>query len=383
MPPRERLLTVPFGLAFAASFLSGLAYMTFLHLPGYLHELGATESAIGVIVGAASVTAIGVRPFVGRLMDMHGRRVALIGGAVLNLIACLLYLTVDRIGPWIFFVRAVHGVAEALMFSVTFTIAADIVPVSRRTEGIALFGISGMLPVSLGGLLGDAVLAHGTYQDLFAVIAVIAVGGLVASLPIRDSRPAPDSDGPARGFVSSVLEPHFLPVWLIGFGFAFTVASYFTFLKTYVIETGVGSVGLFFTAYSLAAVILRLLFGWVPDRFGLKGTLFPALLLTAAGAILLAQADTAATMAVAGVLCGAGHGYAFPIISALVVNRARSAERGAAVTAFTALFDVGLLIGSPALGAVAERWSHSVMFTIAAAVLVLAMLVFAVWDRNR
>jgi MFS family permease len=84
----------------------------------------------------------------------------------------------------------------------------------------------------------------------------------------------------------------------------------------------------------------------------------------------------------AGVLCGIGHGYAFPIASALVVTRARPSERGAALAAFTALFNLGLLIGGPVLGFVLARSNHGVMFATAAGVALTGVIVFAVWDRR-
>ena len=384
MSPRaDRILSVPFALAFAASFFGGLAFHGFLHLPGFIKELGADELEIGIAVAAMNLTAILARPAVGKLMDSRGRRRVAIAGAAITLGACLLYLTVGSYGPWLFAVRIVHGLAGAAMFSVLFTIAADLVPKERMAEGIALFGVSGMLPLSLGGLLGDFVLARGTYQDLFVVTASLAACAFLAVLPLRESRPTrAEGDEPARSFLAAAAQPNLRAVWVVGFGFAFAVASYFTFLKTFVLDTGIGTVGLFFTAYSIAAIALRVLFGWVPDRFGHLRTLYPSLLCAAAGAVVLSQATSSPHVAIAGVLCGIGHGYAFPIINAIVVGRARPSERGAAVSTFTALFDLGLFVGSPALGAILRVSSYETMFLCAAGVTVAGTIVFALTDDS-
>ncbi len=379
---RERLFTRPFILAATANFLSGLAFHAFLHLPGFIQELGANELQIGVAIAAMNLTAILARPAIGRLMDTRGRRVVVLGGSALTLVACLLYLTVGSYGPWLFFVRLLHGLAAAAMFSVLFTIAADLVPARRMTEGIAIFGVSGMLPMSIGGLMGDVVLAHGGYQELFVVAAVLAALTLVSVLPVRESRVPPgEHDEPARSYLVAATDRALVPLWVAGLGFTIGVASYFTFLKTWVVETGVGSVGLFFTAYSIAAVVLRVLFGWVPDRLGPIRVLYPSLGAAALGAALLSQAGSATTVGLAGVLCGIGHGYAFPIISALVVSRTRASERGAAVSMFTAIFDLGLLLGSPVLGAILHATSYEVMFLAAAGAVVLATAAFAALDR--
>ena len=377
----ERLLTAPCLLASAANFLQSLAFNLYLHLPGYLKELGADEVQIGIVASVTAATAIAARPSVGRAMDARGRRIVILTGGVLNVLVCTLYLTVHDLGPWLYVVRIIHGIAEAMLFAALFTHAADLVPPSRRTEGIALFGVSGLLPISLGGLLGDVILRHGGYPRLFEVSIVFAAGALALSLPLGDRRPAAD-EVPARGFLAAVSERRLLPLWFIGFVFAGTVTAVFTFLKTFIMRTGIGSVGLFFTAYSLAGVFLRLALGWLPERIGPKRALFPALGLLACGFALLAAARSAAAIVVAGGLCGLGHGFTFPILSALVITRTRPAERGAAMSLFTALFDCGALIGAPIFGLVIRVAGYPIMFASLVATVVSGTAVFAVWDRG-
>lgn len=378
----DRLLTAPFLLCALGNFLQGLAFNLYLHLPGFLKILGAGEVQIGLIFGLTAAVAIAVRPWVGRAMDERGRRVVILAGGLLNVVVCLLYLTVTSLGPWVYVVRLLHGLAEATLFAAFFTQAADLIPPSRRTEGIALFGVSGMLPISLGGLLGDMILARASYAALFAASAGLAGSSLVLSVPLRDSVPAVD-ELPNRGFFAAVVQGDLLPVWFLGTVFATALAAYFTFLKTFVMETGIGSVGAFFTAYAISAVLLRMFFAWLPERVGAKRVLFPALALLALGLVLLGRAAGAGAILVAGSLCGLGHGFVFPILSALVVARARPAERGAALSIFTALFDAGVLIGGPALGLIIRLAGYPAMFASAAAMVAFGSLTFAVWDRPR
>lgn len=355
-----------------------------MHLPGYLAGLGGREAEIGIIVGTLSVSAILVRPWLGRTMDRRGRRPVLWLGAVVNLFAVSLYLTAGSLGPWIYIIRIIHGVAEAALFSVSFTIAADLVPASRRTEGIAIFGVSGLLPLSLGGLLGDWILMHWDYTALFAVSAGIALVGLFLCIPIPETRPSRNGDAPSSmGLVEIALDRTLLPLWIMTLGFSFALTSYFTFLKTYVGEIGAGSVGLFFLGYSVVAVGMRIFFSWIPERFGAKRVLTPALLSLVAGIVTLAVADSSTLVLSAGALCGLGHAYIFPIISALVVSRADIHHRGAALTLFTALFDVAALIGAPLLGFVIEVDGYTTMFVAAAGVALVLTALFFLLDRGR
>ena len=211
----ERLFTAPFVLCGLANLLQGTAFNLYLHFPGFLKGLGAGEVTIGWIAGLTAVAAIVVRPAVGRSLDTRGRRRIILLGNGLNVGVLGLYLTVTSIGPWILMIRVVHGVAEALLFTALFTYAADHVPEKRMTQGLAVFGISGMLPISLGGLIGDLLLARAGYDLLFIASLGLAVLALLASLPLRDeprARETPEAVllGLLVGFVALSM---FLPLF--------------------------------------------------------------------------------------------------------------------------------------------------------------------------
>lgn len=375
----DRLFTAAFVGCSLANFLQGLAFNLYLHFPGFLHRLGADEVRIGLLFGLTATVAVLMRPPIGRAMDSLGRRRMILAGSILNVLVCSLYLTVGSLGPWIYLVRSLHGFTEAILFTAFFALAADIIPDSRRTEGLALYGVSGMLPISLGGLLGDVILADRDYAWLFAASAAIAAASLLVSLPLRDpDRSSPEL--PNRGFFAALGQRDLRPLWFIGIMFATALASYFTFLKVFVMERGIGSVGGFFSAYAVSAIALRLSFGWLPDRVGPKRVLFPALGLLSVGLVILAAASNSRDLLLAGSLCGLGHGFVFPILSSLVVERARLSERGAALSIFTALFDAGVLIGSPLLGAVIHTAGYTTMFAVTGIALVVASAVFARLD---
>lgn len=108
--------------------------------------------------------------------------------------------------------------------------------------------------------------------------------------------------------------------------------------------------------------------------------LFPALGALTIGFGLLAT-TTAIGVAIAGVLCGVGHGFTFPILLGLVISRARPSERGVALALYTALFDAGTLIGGPLFGFVIRHHGYPAMFVCAGALVVVGALAFGVRDR--
>ncbi len=372
-----------FWLCFAANLLQGIAFNLFLHFPGYLHDLGANDVEIGWISGLTALAAIVLRPPIGRAMDRHGRRPIIWIGGALHMAVVGLYLTVDAIDASLYVIRILHGLAEAMLFSALFTYAADHVPERRRTQGLAWFGVSGMLPMAVGGVLGDAILrVGGGYDAIFWCALGLAVASLVVSLPLPEHHvhEPPTPGGPRHGFRAALRQRDLMPLWQIGATFSIALTALFVFARRFVDETGIGSVGGFFLAYTVAALFLRVGFGWLPDRVGAKKVLLPSMLSLAFGFLVLAGATTDRDVWIAGVLCGIGHGYAFPILFGMVVDRAPLANRGMAMAVYTALFDLGVLTGGPLFGLWIETWGFAAMFGFAAVLTSLGLAIFLVWD---
>ncbi len=377
----ERLFTKPFLLVSVANFTSGMAYALFLHFSGYLADLGASDTQIGLIYGATAVASIAMRPLLGTVMDRYGRRPVILFGNVLNVVFVLLYLTVSTLGPWVYIVRIGHGVAEAMLFSALFTYGTDVIPKSRRTEGIALFGVSGLLPIGIAGIVGDFVLSIAGFRELFLTAAGFAVITLVLSLPLPERRPTLKPGESPRGFWKIVTQRDLLPIWWMIGSFSTVLTGYFVFIRRYVDDTGFGSVGLFFSTYVAVAILERIFLGWLPDRVGRMRVLYPSLGILVIGFFMLAGAGSWVGVAIAGAFCGAGHGFIFPILTALVVDRAPETDRGSAMSFFTALFDVGTLIGGPILGAIIDSAGWGPMYVVAGVALGMASVVFWRWDR--
>lgn len=378
----ERLWTGPFVLCFVTNLCQGTAFNLFLHLPGYLHELGANDVQIGSISSLTALAAVAARPPVGRAMDRRGRRPVIRWGGALHALASAGYLAVDRIGPWLYAVRVLHGVAEALLFSALFAYAADRVPPARRTEGLALFGVSGMLPISLGGWIGDGLLPRHGYHALFALATLLASAAFLLSLRMPEAYRPAFAPSASVGTSAALRQPDLRPLWMLGTVFSIALTAFFVFIKRFVDETGIGSVGLFFSAYTGAALALRLFFGWLPDRVGPKRVLAPALLGLSLGFAVMARARAEGSLVTAGLLCGFGHGFTFPILFGLVVARAPEENRGTTLALFTALFDLGVLVGGPSFGLVIERLGFSAMFATAGAGMALGALGFFAWDAR-
>ena len=378
----DAILSRTFNTVFVAHIFLSLSFFMFVHLPRFLAGIGADEAEIGLLIGVGAVATVAVRMASGRFMDIYGRRPVLLIGASLNVAAILLYMTVSSLGVWVVVVRVIHGIAEGAMFTALYIYVADVIPASRRTEGLAIFGISGFIPIGLGGLLGDLLLEGGGFDRLFLTAAGVGIVGWSIAATLREVKPPLGRGRRGAGLFTVVSQRSLLPVWLAVSVFAVTIGSYFTFLRTFVDEVGFGSVGGFFSAYAVSTIALRVFFSWVPERVGEKRLLFPAFGALAAGAAVVATAGSARAVIFAGALTGIGHGYVFPILLAIAVTRAPDSGRGSALAFFTAILNLGVLIGGPILGLIIITGGYTTMYLSVMAFTVVGAASFALWDRR-
>ncbi len=378
-----KLLTGNFVLLFMGHLFFGFSFWPYILLPVFLQELGSDLTSIGVIMGSASVAGILIRPWIGVALERIGRRRCLLIGGLIFLLAHLCYLSVTRIGWPIYLIRLVHGFGIGILFSTFFAFAADISPARRRTEGIALFGVAGHLSGALAIPLGEWIIRNGGYPSLFKTCAVFTVLFMAICLFIKEAQKGKGNKlfGVKQFLSATFLPPNRIPLVATGL-FALGLSSYMIFLKPYAHAVGLG-VSTFFLAYSTTAVMVRLIGGKWPDRFGFMPVLYPAIFSHSVGMILLSFWPSATTLLFAGILCGMGHGFIFPILSVLLINRAPESERGARMALFTLFFEIGLFIGAPLFGFVAEAQGYRTMFFLSAMIVLTSVAAFVFLDRPR
>ena len=381
MSSRPRLVTKLFVLVWIAGFLQEFQWSLLIQFPGFLTDLGATESRIGVLYSASAVLALAVRPAVGKLMDEVGRRRILLVAGVINAAAILSFAIADDFGPFLFGVFVVQRVMQIVLFTAMLTFNADIVPVDRRTEGLALLGLAGLTPLATGGIAGDVIIDRLGFDALFVASALAgAVSWLVVlRLPKRVAVPV---ERERRSFFAAVKQRDLLPLWLASLLFAASLEILFTFLRTFVDERQVGSVGAFLGLYGLMAIVSRLSASSRLDSLPSR----PVIAATMSGYVamfaLLATANTLPPFVLAALVAGIAHGISFPMLASQVVARSRNAERGSAMTFFTAIFDIALLTAAPVLGALIDWQNYTVAFHSAAVAIGVGVVLYVVWDRT-
>ena len=369
-----------FGKVFAAALLQEVSFFLLVNLPGYMETLGTTESRIGILYAAAAVLSLCIRPALGRILDLTHRRTVLLVTGILNATIVLTFALTSVWGPWFWGLFLAQRVLQIVLFTTMLTYGADSIPTEHRTQGLALLGLSGLFPIALGGVAGDLVIDVFGYTALFVTAATASLASwlLVWRLPLLPVL----GHRPRRGFWAALAQRNLLPLWLATLALSIGMETIFTFTRTFVTERGVGSTGLFFGVYGVTAASMRIFGGRHYDRVPHRPLVAGALVSYGAGLLLLGVAESAGMVALAGVAAGLAHGVVFPILTSEVVNRARTAERGSAMSIFTSIFDIALLVAAPAVGFLIDGFDYRLAFGVVSIVLAAGAIIYTWWDRR-
>jgi MFS family permease len=181
----ERLWTKPFILmTIAMLFLFTALYLLLPTLPLFITQLGGTESQVGLVAGAFTLSAVVFRPIVGGLLDRYGRRPFIIWGLVLFGLSMYLYDWIAGIAV-LMALRVLHGASWALSTTALGTSITDIIPASRRGEGMGWNGMAMTLAMAIGPMLGIWVIQNDSFHGLFLFATGLSVAALLLALTIK------------------------------------------------------------------------------------------------------------------------------------------------------------------------------------------------------
>ena len=375
---RPRLLTADFAALLVANVCFGYAFSTFFLLPKFLAvELGAGPGAVGGLTAAHGAVVVLALPLMGVAVDRMGRRLFLTAGALVMAAASGAYAGVDELGPLLYGLRLVQGLAFAMVFAAGGALAVDLAPPERLGQAIGLYGLSFLAMNAVAPAVVEQVSLHAGWGMAFGTAGVGALLCAVLSLRVRE--PAGDSGGPGDG--ATLLEVarrpgrgiSLLVIALVGSA----LSAVFAFHQLYALELGIERVSVFFVAYSCSAVFVRAALGHLMDRWGNLKSATAALLLYVVVVLAVVQLEMLG-LPLLGAGLGVAHGVFYPAFNASVVADAGAGERGRLMALFQAAFQVGMAGGGLGFGLLAEVAGYPAVFEAASAGLAVALALLVV-----
>ena len=387
-PNYIKVMIANFSLFFAFYVLSPL-------LPLYLSEtFHATKDVIGLVLSGYTITALIIRPFSGFIVDSFPRKTVLLVCYTAFAIFFGGYLAASTL---LFFtiVRTLHGGPFGALTVANSTVAIDVLPSSRRNEGIGYYGLSNNLAMAIAPTVGIFIY-HQThnFELLFWIALIVAAAGLwidaTVKTPSRSCTPNEKS--------GLSLDRFFLKRgWMIGanmvfFGFCFGVLS--NYLAIYSKEQlgMTGSTGTYFMLCSIGLILSRLQGGKalrqgrlthnaaVGMLISLVGytifILMPTLISTSNFFALHASLFTSIGYYGSALLIGLGNGHMWPAFQNMMITMAHHNERGTANSTLLVAWDIGMGLGILQGGIIAEHLGYAAAFWCVAAVNALGVLLY-------
>ncbi len=379
MNPEPRLFTRAFTTLMLAHALQSLGFASLLLMPLFLDHLGASRAEVGLVLATSAIGGLAVRPLVGWALDRLGRLPTLaVGTAVLATSLASIGLVHD-LGIVVYLVHAGIGVGTGALFTGYFTMAADLVPPTRRTEGLALFGIAGLVSLTVNPLADLLAIAGAELRPFFVTMGgLVATSGLLlAGLP-RGVTSSAAPRGVALPGLAALRRRPLWSVWWATVVFSTLVAVFMAFVTVAAQDRGVDQPATVWLAYAVGAVSMRVFGARLPERLGPSRMVVPALLSYVIGVAGAALTTSGIGFGVAGLFAGIGHGFAFPVLTGQVVSRVDGELRGTAMALFTALWDLTKLLLVPVAGLLADVAGDRTMLL---AVAVGGALSLVVWRR--
>jgi MFS family permease len=364
----------------------------FILLPLYIEGAGGTEIEIGIVMGLYNAVGILCQPIVGPLVDALGRRPFMLLGAGLVTASSLLAAAAPSI-PMLAAVRVLQGIGFSAFFVANYSYVIDLTPPARRGWALGIYGVAGLVATAVAPLIGEGMIRRMGFRPLFFMAAAMAAvtAGYVWSLPSgRPGGPLPLAGSLwERGGLDELRHRHMAVTLFFGLG----AGTIFVFLPTFADGLGVETLSLFYTAFAVAAIGVRVFGGRMIDTHGRRAVIVPSMFVYTGSTALLAVlgfvvSRTSLTpvvpvLFVAGLMAGGAHGLLYPGLAALVTDHAPEARRGVVIAMFSTVFLVGQTAGSFAFGYIAHAIGYALTWTMLTALLLIgSALSMSLSDRR-
>ena len=378
-----KVMIANFTLFFAFYLLTPL-------LPLYLSEhFHATKDVIGVVLSGYTVMALLSRPFSGYLVDTFDRKKVLMWCFFLFFIFFAGYLAASTLLLFTI-VRTLHGAPFGSVTVANSTMAIDVLPASRRNEGIGYYGLSNNLAMAIAPTAG-LLLYHETrnFQLLFWLALVIAGIGMAVDATIKN-QPALNSKTQklknSKNLIS--LDRFFLTngwmlaVNMVFFGFCFGVLSNYLAIYCKEVMGRTGGTGVYFALLSVGLIASRLQGSKGLREGKLSRNAAEGVILSALGYTLFVACPNDFGYYTSALLIGLGNGHMWPAFQNMIINVANHNQRGTANSTILVSWDVGMGLGVLIGGVASEYLGYVEAFWIAASVQIMGTLLFLMKTRG-
>ena len=263
------LFTRPFLVTCLATFFFYPSFYLILPvMPLYVAGMGGTSTQLGLIIGLFAFMAMILRPPAGWIIDTRGSYLVLLSGMAIFVLSSLGYLLAQSVDA-VLALRLFHGMGMGLFPTAATVVVAEVAPLPRRGEAMGWFGIANSVGMVFGPAAGTAVAGRMGFPVLFVVAAGVALLGLVCigMLP-RVGKPS-GAMSPRPRLADLFSPAAILPSVILLFLYV-PYGAMVAFIPIIAFQRGLTNVGIFYTVFAVAVLLVRARAGPSPMRRGAR-----------------------------------------------------------------------------------------------------------------
>jgi MFS family permease len=373
----DRLFTPRFFVMCGYSFTVFLsAFQLLPTAPFHILALGGSTAAAGLFLGFLTYASAFSAPVTGSMADRVGPRRMLIVASVAITVFSIAYAVIPSYKVMLALVF-VHGMFWSGLLTGSAAYMTNMLPESRRAEGIGYWGLSTIAAIAVAPSIGFWVFHFGWRVLCLEAAALNVVMAIIAwNLPPELTIHVEHHHHHRR----RLIEWRVLTLSVTLFLYTFGYGGITSFTALYADVHGVHPKGIYLTALAIVILLTRPMSGRLGDTFGYRRVFLPCLVLISVGLSLLMMGGTRGWLLASAIAFGAGFGTAYPAFVGYVMRNVPAVRRGAAFGAILACFDTGIGTGSTSMGWIIEHYGFARAFGSAALLSALALPYFLIAD---
>ena len=385
---KEKLFNTGFITITTINFIVFLIYYCFVVITAKFatSELGASPAQAGFAAGIYIIGTLIARLYIGKKLELIGRKQMLRFGAIIYLITTIAYLISTNI-IILDTVRFLNGFAYGTISTAANAIVTAYIPKSRNGEGINYYGLSTSLAAAIGPFIGILLLPIVGFKSVIILAIVLSVLVTVACylFPIQNIELTDDHKKLLNSWsLNTFIEYKVLFISIVAFLIGLSYSSVLGFLSIYADNLGLSTAGaFFFVVYALIITFTRPFAGQIFDAKGENAVMYPSFIFLAIGLLTLSYTTTSFMLLLSGALIGLGYGTFMSNGQAVCLKLVEPSKVSIALSTYFIGLDLGLGFGPYALGTVHSFLSYSGIYILCAALTVAVAILYAIFYKGK
>jgi MFS transporter len=385
---KEKLFNTGFITITTINFIVFLIYYCFVVITAKFatSELGASPAQAGFAAGIYIIGTLIARLYIGKKLELIGRKQMLRFGAIIYLITTIAYLISTNI-IILDTVRFLNGFAYGTISTAANAIVTAYIPKSRNGEGINYYGLSTSLAAAIGPFIGILLLPIVGFKSVIILAIVLSVLVTVACylFPVQNIELTDDHKKLLNSWsLNTFIEYKVLFISIVAFLIGLSYSSVLGFLSIYADNLGLSTAGaFFFVVYALIITLTRPFAGQIFDAKGENAVMYPSFIFLAIGLLTLSYTTTSFMLLLSGALIGLGYGTFMSNGQAVCLKLVESSKVSIALSTYFIGLDLGLGFGPYALGTVHSFLSYSGIYVLCAVLTVAVAILYAIFYKGK